>query len=175
MTVTNPTSWENPDQSKHKIEPRIEPQNHDVAMLPAAPLCHPVSPHVYVLSLQCSGHAYLEIMADFHANFRQRNSYSCFLQLAQPCVQLIPGQKLLQPLQGLHVVRHDENHTGFLVGQRHTEHEKLVLLVLIEAINTCANADVSASSFLADMKVTCHNSLFLFLQDYNIAVGMNSW
>lgn len=92
-------------------------------------------------------------MADFHADFRKRNSHCCFLQIAHPCVQLILGQKLLKPFQGLHMVGHDENHTGFFVSQGHVEHKQLVFFVLVEAIKTYANADNGVRYFLVDLNV----------------------
>lgn len=98
-------------------------------------------------------------MADFHDDFGQRNGHCSFLQLAHPGVQLILCQKLLKPLQGLHVVGHDENHTGFLVGQRHVKDKQFVLFVLMEAIKTCTVAKVSVRLFVVDMMVISYHPL----------------
>lgn len=82
---------------------------------------------------------YLQIVTDFHADFGQRQSYCCLLQLAHPRVQLLLGQHLLQSLQGLHLVGHDEHHTWLLVSQRHAQDGQLIGAVIIEAIETCGN------------------------------------
>lgn len=108
---------------------------------------------MYIYELKHLGHAYLQIMTDFHADFGQRDGHCGFLQLAQPGVQLVPCQKLLQPVQGLHMVGHDEDHTGLLVGQRHVEHVKLVVFVIVVVIKTCVKANISFILFLVDMKM----------------------
>lgn len=66
---------------------------------------------------------YLKVVADFHVDFGQRDGNSGLLHLAHPGVQLLAGQQLLNPLQWLHVVGHDEDHAGLLMGQRHAQHK----------------------------------------------------
>lgn len=75
-------------------------------------------------------------MTDFHADFGQRHSYSSLLQLAHPCIQLLLGQQLLQPLQTFHMVGHDEHHSGLLMSQRHAQDAQLIGLVIKETTDT---------------------------------------
>lgn len=75
-------------------------------------------------------------MADFHANFRQRDGDGSLLNLAEPGVHLLAGKQFLQPFQRLHMIGHDENHAGLLMCQRHVQHEEFVLCVVIETVET---------------------------------------
>lgn len=76
-------------------------------------------------------------MADINGDFGHGNGHGFVLHLAHPGVHLLPGQEFLQASEGLQVVGHDQDHGGLLLAQRHVEHEKLVLCVFVEVIQTC--------------------------------------
>ena len=76
-------------------------------------------------------------MADFHADFRHGDGHGPLLHLADPGVHLFPGQQLLQALQGLQVIGHDEDHGGLVLAQGHVQRKQPVLRVLVEVIQTC--------------------------------------
>lgn len=80
---------------------------------------------------------YLKVVADVQVDFGKRDGHSGLLHLAHPGVQLLAGQQLLNPFQRLHMVGHDEDHAGLLMGQRHAQHKQPVLSVLMEVIQTC--------------------------------------
>lgn len=71
-------------------------------------------------------------MTDFHADFGQRHSDCCGLQLAHPRVQLFLAQRCLQSRQGFHIVGQDEYHRGLLMSQGHAQDGQLIGFVIIE-------------------------------------------
>lgn len=79
---------------------------------------------------------YLKVMADFQDDFRQRDGHRSLLHLASPGLQLFPVQQFLDPLQGLHVVWHDEDHAGEFVSKWHLYHLQLLRLVIVVVVET---------------------------------------
>ena len=76
-------------------------------------------------------------MADFDANFGHGDGHSLILHLADPGVHLLPGQEFFQALQGLQVVRHDDDHGCLFLAQGHVQRKEAVLRVLVEVVQTC--------------------------------------
>lgn len=82
-------------------------------------------------------------MTDVNGDLGHGNGHGLVLHFADPGVELLSAQDLLQALKRLQVVGHDEDHGGLLLAQRHTQHKQVVLLVLVEIIQTCQEGRVS--------------------------------
>lgn len=82
------------------------------------------------------GPAYLDIVTDVQRDFGEGNGHCLVRHLADPGVHLLLRQEFLQSLQGLQVVRHDQDHGGLLLAQRHVQHVDLVHLIIIEVIQS---------------------------------------
>lgn len=77
---------------------------------------------------------YLDVVADINTDFGQGNGHCLVRHLADPGVHLLLGQEFLQSSQRLQVVRHDQDHGGLLLAQRHVQHKDAVHLIIIEVI-----------------------------------------
>lgn len=84
----------------------------------------------------CWAHSYLQIVADLHADLRQRDGHGFLLHLRLPDVQLFTRQHFFQPLQRLHMVGHDEDYGWFLMSQWHLQDEEAVGGVIVKAVDT---------------------------------------
>lgn len=77
---------------------------------------------------------YLDVVADINTDFGQGNGHRPVRHLADPCLHLLLGQEFVQSFQRLQVVRHDQDHGGLLLAQRHVQHKDAVHLIIIEVI-----------------------------------------
>lgn len=77
---------------------------------------------------------YLDVVAGINTDFGQGNGHCLVRHLADPGVHLLLGQEFLQSFQRLQVVRHDQDHGGLLLAQRHVQHKDAVHLIIIEVI-----------------------------------------
>lgn len=75
-------------------------------------------------------------MTDIKRDFGQGNGHCFVRHLADPGVHLLLCQEFLQSFQGLQMVRHDQDHGGLLLAQRHVQHIDAVHLIIIEVIQS---------------------------------------
>lgn len=77
---------------------------------------------------------YLQVVGHLHHTLGQGDGDSLLLQLPHPGLQLLFGQHLFKALKGLHVVGHEDDEAGELVGQGHLHDLQLLFLIVIVVV-----------------------------------------